>query len=678
MADPTHAESEPWMDKIIAALPGIGPQRAELLARLKIFSIRDLLCHRPRRYEDRRALVRIADLEPDQAATVQGTILACGVKHARQRTKSVFEFILSDGSARLHCRWWNLPFMERYFKTGDTLFVHGRVRSLRPRTMDHPETETVEEGEEALHLRRIVPIYPLTEGIHQRALRRWVWALLLELKDHLRDPLRPLVSASMPGLETAFRWIHFPDELEQIEQARQRLAMNEWIELQKAILIRRARLESRAKGRVCEGDNRLIRPFLKALGFRLTEQQAAVLKDVRRDLRSGIPMRRLLQGDVGSGKTVVAACGMLMAIEAGYNAALMAPTEILAEQHAQLFRKWFEPLAIQVALHTSSHRHNATGQEEKTSLPIASIGTHALLEEAVGLAKLGFVVIDEQHRFGVAQREALVRKGLCPHLLVMTATPIPRTLGLALYGDLDASVIRQRPPGRGKIRTFLRKQSELERVWTFLQERLKAGERAYVVYPLVEESDEKSLKAVTRDADALAARLAPFKVGVMHGRLAPALKAATMDDFRAGRISVLASTSVIEVGVDVAEATVMVIQDADRFGLAQLHQLRGRVGRGSRESFCIVATQSNDPEVLNRLKVLEKTEDGFELAEADLRLRGPGEFLGRAQSGMPSFRFARLELDLDLARVARQRVIEARAQILAEAGMDLGRTGATR
>jgi ATP-dependent DNA helicase RecG len=378
-------------------------------------------------------------------------------------------------------------------------------------------------------------------------------------------------------------------------------------------------------------------------------------------------MRRLLQGDVGSGKTAVAACAALMALECGFNVALMAPTEILAEQHYRNFTNWFGPLGAKVELQTGSRKTSniqhptsniqRVGDEAHASRithhATLTIGTHALLTSGFDLPKLGLVIIDEQHKFGVTQREQLLRKGVYPHLLVMTATPIPRTLGLTLYGDLDVSVIDELPPGRGTIKTFVRPADKLPKVWEFLREKLKSGRQAYVVYPRVEENAD-GLKAVTKEFDNLKSKLAPFRVGLLHGRLKSAEKETTMADFRAKHVNVLLATSLIEVGVDVPNATVMLIENAESFGLAQLHQLRGRIGRGAHESFCILISDAKNPESRERLRVLEETNDGFKIAEADLKLRGPGELLGQQQSGLPRFRFGDLAADLALIRQARE------------------------
>ncbi|MFM2081739.1 MAG: ATP-dependent helicase RecG, partial [Verrucomicrobiota bacterium] len=406
--------------------------------------------------------------------------------------------------------------------------------------------------------------------------------------------------------------------------------------------------------------------FLAQLGFKLTAAQTNVLREIRADMGGAHPMRRLLQGDVGSGKTAVAACAALMALESGLNVALMAPTEILAEQHFRNFEKWLEPLGIKVELQTGSRRvvRGACSVKQDTRAPsldaprtthhaTLTIGTHALFTGGFDLPKLGLVIIDEQHKFGVAQRETLVRKGNYPHLLVMTATPIPRTLGLTLYGDLDVSTIDELPGGRGAIKTFVRTTEKLPKVWEFIREKLAAGQQAYIVYPRVEESTD-GFKAVTKEFANVQKALAPFKVGLLHGRVKPAEKETVMAAFRTNKLNALLATSLIEVGVDVPNATVMLIENAEAFGLAQLHQLRGRIGRGARESFCILISDAKTDESCERLKVLEETTDGFKIAEADLKLRGPGELLGQQQSGAMKLRFGDLAQDLPLIRQARE------------------------
>jgi ATP-dependent DNA helicase RecG len=601
-----------------------------------------------------------------EPATIRGKVVALGVKRFRKGTQSVFELIVDDGTARLHCRWWNLPFMEKYFQSGDEVFVYGKLIGLKPRTVDHPETEVIEPGEDSsIHINRIVPVYPLTEGLPQRWLRGLLWRTLEQARAQLVEPWLGLAGPDLPSRAEALRKIHFPEEMSEVEEARARLALDEFIALQLALQRRRRNLESHGRGLPCRGDNRLIRPFLHQLGFTLTNAQTRVLRQLRQDLAGESPMRRLLQGDVGSGKTVVAACCALMAIESGCNAVLMAPTEILAEQHFRTFGRWFAPLGLTTHLQTGAHK-TAGVQSPKSKVqspptevqspfrPGLFIGTHALIASGFEVERLGLVIIDEQHKFGVAQREQLVRKGHYPHLLVMTATPIPRTLGLTLYGDLDISVIGELPAERGKIKTFLRTPDKLPKVLEFIRQKLAEGRQAYVVYPRVEESDLRTgLKAVKQEFERLATELAPFRLGLLHGRLRAEEKEEVMAAFRANQVQVLLATSIIEVGVDVANATVMLIESAEQFGLAQLHQLRGRIGRGAHDSYCVLLADLKTPEARQRLKAVEETTDGFRIAESDLRLRGPGELLGIEQSGLPSFRFGDLARDLALIERAR-------------------------
>ena len=647
----------------VNSLWGVGGERSQQLARLKIFTVGDLLLHAPRRYEDRRHFRTIAQLSKDEAGTTRGTIVALGLKRFAKGEKSVFEIILDDGTARLHCRWWNLPFMQNYFAQGDEVFVYGKLLETKPRTMDHPETEVIEPGEESsVHINRIAPIYPLTEGLPQRWLRGLIWRALGQLENQIAEPWPAFSPARLPARANAVHMLHFPEEFSDAEAARRRLALDEFVELQRQIRWRRKNFESHSRSLPCGGDNRLMRPFLAGLGFKLTDAQTRVLREIRADLTGEHPMRRLLQGDVGSGKTAVAACAALMALESGYNVVLMAPTEILAEQHGRNFTQWLTPLGVGVAMQTGSRKTGAGSGDPACSQPpgaeaspIMYIGTHALVEAGFAVAKLGLVIIDEQHKFGVAQREQLVRKGNYPHLLVMTATPIPRTLGLTLYGDLDVSVIDELPGGRGRLKTFVRAADKLPKVWDFIREKLAAGRQAYVVYARVDAAETANdLKAVTQEVANVRRALAPYRVGLLHGRLKAAEKEAVMAEFRANTAQVLVATVLIEVGGDVPNATIMLVENAERFGLAQLHQLRGRIGRGAHESHCILISGAKTRDSIERLRALEETNDGFKIAEADLQLRGPGELLGRSQSGLPDLRFGRLTEDLDLIQQARE------------------------
>jgi ATP-dependent DNA helicase RecG len=690
-AEPVSQKSP--LQQPVTTLWGIGSERAELLKRLEIRTVEDLLLHRPRRYEDRRQVRSVKELRLGELAVVRGPIVAMGVKWFQRHSKSIFELIIDDGTGRLCCRWWNVPFMEKNFEKGQEAVLCGKPKNLKPRIMEHPEVEVVETGEEAsIHLNRITPIYPLTEGLSQRWLRGLMWRTIERFAPHIPDPAGTEVlqvvggpgttlalrngrwpstltglAAGLPSRANAVRMIHFPEHEGDPDIARQRLALDEFLELQLRIQNRRKNFETKSRGLPCRGDNRLIKPFLTQLGFRLTASQTKVLRELRSDMSAAHPMRRLLQGDVGSGKTVVAACCALMALESGFDVALMAPTEILAEQHFANFSKWFAPLDVEVQLRTGTHKSSngrtPTPNVAYTTRNSLFIGTHALVQSGFQPEKLGLVVIDEQHRFGVAQREELVRKGNYPHLLVMTATPIPRTLGLTLYGDLDVSVIDSPPAGRGKMRTFIRRADKLPQVWTFIRQQLAVGRQAYVVYPRVEETGENGIKAVAKEFATLQRAFSPHRVGLVHGRLKSEEKEEVMNDFRANRLQVLLATSLIEVGVDVPNATVMLIENAERFGLAQLHQLRGRIGRGAHESYCILVAAANTREAQARLKVLEETSDGFEIAEADLRLRGPGDLLGQQQSGLPTLRFGDLAADLELVKTAREIAVKVRRQI---------------
>lgn len=676
----------------VTSVRGVGQERAKLLARLDIFTVEDLLLHKPRRYEDRRKFLPIRDLKWKQAATVRGKVVAAGVNRFKKGARSMFECVLDDGTGRLHCRWWQAQtWMPDWFAVGREFLAYGKPESLKPRTMDHPETELVEPGDDDfIHVNRIVPVHPLTEGLTARVMRALVWSALESFVAAARhgtanfpewraadDKLAPLSRGPtpLPSRANAVHMIHFPGELTDVEIARRRLALDEFVELQTQIQWRRKKFEASAKALPCRGDNRLIKPFLAALGFKLTEAQTRVLREIRADLGGAHPMRRLLQGDVGAGKTAVAACTALMALESGLDAALMAPTEILAEQHFRNFSKWFEPLGVTLELQTGSRKtsgihgstfniqdstsnaQGASGCAAGKTRPSLFIGTHALLTSGFQLPKLGLVIIDEQHKFGVSQRETLVRKGNYPHLLVMTATPIPRTLGLTLYGDLDISVMSEMPPGRGQIKTFVRAADKLPKVFEFIREKIAAGRQAYIVYPRVEVADtDKDIKAVTREFENVQRALSPFKTGLLHGRLKPADKDRIMADFRANKIQALVATSLIEVGVDVPNASVMLIENAEHFGLAQLHQLRGRIGRGPHQSFCILISDARNEEAQARLKILEQTNDGFRIAEADLKFRGPGELLGQQQSGAMKLRFGNLAEDVQLIQQARELV----------------------
>ncbi len=650
---------------------GVGEERAALLGRLKITTVQDLLLHPPRRYEDRRHFLSICDLRLEEPATVRGRIQAAGIKSFKRGSRRMFEMVLDDGSGRLHCRWWQAQsWMETWYVPGREFLVFGRLNRLKPRTMDHPETEWCEPGDdEFIHANRIVPIHPLTEGLSSRVLRTLVWNALEQFEKDVAEPTIHPDLKLYPSRANAIRMIHFPNEPADVEVARQRLALDEFVKLQSQIQGRRRRFQEQARGLPCAGNNQLMRPFLSGLPFSLTSSQTRVLREIRTDMGGPYPMRRLLQGDVGCGKTVVAACAALMALESGFNVAIMAPTEILAVQHYHQFSQWLKPLGMEVSLQTGS----ASGKNVESppahppqSAPIppsVTVGTHALLTARIELRNLGLVIIDEQHKFGVAQRESLVRKGHFPHLLVMTATPIPRTLGLTLYGDLDLSVMERGPGGRGNIKTHVRGSDKLARVFEFVRGRMTEGRQAYIIYPRVQASEEDGdVKAVTREFQKIQEAMAPFKAGLLHGSLTTREKEEVMAAFRENRVQALVATSLVEVGVDVPNATVMVVENAEQFGLAQLHQLRGRVGRGSHESHCILISNSLSDSAKARLDILAKTTDGFQIAEEDLKMRGPGELLGQQQSGLPELIFGNLATDMNLIHQARNLVMQEKPE----------------
>lgn len=647
------------MEQRISDLPGLSPERCNQLTRLKCLTLEDLLLLKPRRYEDRRNIEPICDLSSEESGLACGKIIVCGTKRLRGGRR-LFEFILEDASGQLCCRWWNINYISRYFKVGDEVLVYGKLSKGKTAAIDHPETEIIENDDNAtIHVNRIVPVYPLTEGLSQRWLRQFMYKLVPPSLNIINEP--EYSAAGLPNRRDAVSTLHFPNEQDQISSARRRLALDEFVELQQELRRRRNNLQSKAVALPCAGDGSFTIPFLKQIGFHLTDSQRAVSMEIDGDLNGKHPMRRLLQGDVGSGKTIVAALAVLRVLESGFNGLIMAPTEILAEQHFRNFTRWLSLLPIRVRLHTGSHKESDIPlfcSEE----PAITIGTHALFQDSFSMENIGLVVIDEQHKFGVNQRDRLLRKGQFPHLLVMTATPIPRTLGLTLYGDLDCSAINEMPTGRGTVRTFVRTPQSWPKILSFMREQLSAGRQAYVVFPRVDNEDTAAgIKAVTTEAQKLKQELEQYEVGVLHGRMKPEDKDIAMCRFRENDIQVLLSTTVIEVGVDVANATLMVIENADQFGLAQLHQLRGRIGRGKHDSHCILMASDKSEEKLSRLQVLEDTHDGFEIAEADLQLRGPGELTGRDQSGLPAFKFGDLRHDLDLIELARHIAFEIEA-----------------
>ena len=657
------------LDRPVQFLKGVGPKRADALVRLGIATARDLLHHVPRRYDDASAVIPIGRLDVGMDGTAVGRVRSKGVIPTRRGLR-IFQAVLEDESGLITVAWPGQPWLERKIREGDTLLVTGPVKFFHGRQLQPREfTLLARAGQEEQGTGTIFVSYPASEEVPQWVLRtifdRNLDALLeWAVEDEYRSD-EDLAHRRLPSLPQAFAWLHRPQSLREAEQGRRRLAYDELFFLQ-LVQAQARRLATETQPGIPHGrTNALIRPLHESLPFTLTEAQARALREISADMQSERRMNRLLQGDVGSGKTVVALFAMLLAAEGGHQAALMAPTEILAEQHARKFRELVAPLGLEVALLTGSL--GAADRREALEA-IASgraaliVGTHALIQDAVSFAALGLVVVDEQHRFGVRQRMALVeREGDRPDVLIMSATPIPRSMALALYGDLDMSVIDELPPDRRPVKTAVRTPDRREAVYAFVRGELAAGRQTYIVYPLVSESEKVDLRSATEEFERLrTTTFADHTVGLVHGQLPAAEKDRVMRAFLAGEIDVLVATSVIEVGIDVANASVMIVEHAERFGLSQLHQLRGRVGRGPYDSHCILIAEPGD-EATERLKIFRDTADGFELARADLRIRGQGDLFGSQQHGRdPLLRFADLMADEELVVEAQR---EARAVV---------------
>jgi ATP-dependent DNA helicase RecG len=642
--------------QVLATLPLLAPKEVEALAAAGFLTPARVLDHLPKRYEDRRRFDAFPNQATPAAVCLRGGVIDASLRHFGPGRR-FYEAIVMDGSGgvfgsgKVTCRWFNMPFIQKLVATGQDLIVYGKVKDVNGRlVIDHPEFEILREGDDetSIHVERIVPIYKNLPGLAQRRLREIIHLLLLQTD--LQTLVHPYdVEPSLPRAE-ALKNVHFPDSMEAAQAARRRFALEEFFALQLNVVWRRCR-HGEQNGRVLGKRATSLKRFYESLPFDLTGAQKRSIKEIAADMRSTRPMNRLLQGDVGSGKTFVAMAAMLLAIDSDTQAALMAPTQILAEQHYLTFCRWLEPLGIRIALRTGNRGEENHGQTDGDAQII--IGTHALLYDSVSFKDLGLIVIDEQHKFGVAQRASLIRQGTMPDVLVMTATPIPRTLTMTVYGDLDVSLLDEKPAGRARITTALRTSAKQSDVTKFVKEQLGQGRQAYLVYPLVEESETLKVESATEAFEKWKKRLSPHEVGMIHGKLKPEEKEQVMRRFREGCIGALVSTTVIEVGVDVPNASVMILHHAERFGLAQLHQLRGRIGRGGHKGYCILLTDGRSLESMEKLKVLEQTSDGFEIAEADLRLRGPGDVMGTVQSGLSNLRFIDFLADTALLMAAR-------------------------
>ena len=679
-------KSRPWWEQPIRFVKGVGPKRTALLQRFGIETLEDALWTFPWRYEDRSVMTPIGQLVPGVQASICGTIIRSEAKKARSRRLTILDVVVEDSTGRLQAVFFNQPFLEPLFTVGTSIMLTGRLvagaQGWVAMRMEVAQYEVIgAETEVPLHVGRIVPVYHETKGWTSRQMRVLMKGLLdahgAEAQEVLPVPLR--ARYRLLPLQQAIQDVHFPragtdgGQLDRgLTPAHRRLAFEELFVLQLALASRQRVVKEEFKQVLFNPKTPLLGKLDRALPFQLTAAQERVIREILSDMTSSRPMNRLVQGDVGSGKTIVAVQAMVLACGSDYQAALMAPTEILAEQHYQSMKRLLEPLGLTVVLVRGGGRaaaRKAVREEVAAGTAQVVIGTHAVIQQGVTFAKLGLAVVDEQHRFGVLQRKTLIEKGYKPDVLVLTATPIPRTLAMTVYGDLDVSVIDQMPPGRKPVRTFLLSDSQRGRAFQILRDELRGGRQAFVVYPLVEESEKTDLQAAMQGAEQLQRNeLAEFRVGLVHGRMKSEEKEHVMTSYKKGEIQVLVSTTVVEVGVDVSNATVMMIEHAERFGLAQLHQLRGRVGRSEYQSYCLlmasggVLFQSRKPKATGepasaareRLEALVRSNDGFVIAEEDLRIRGPGEFFGFRQWGMPEFRIANLVRDADTLQQARQ------------------------
>lgn len=684
--------ARPLWDLPIQYAKGVGPKRTLLLERLGVHTVEEALWSLPWRYDDRSVITPMAELVPGAIQSVCGVITQVELTRARFRRLSILDVAVRDATGTVHAVFFNQPYLEDVLKEGVRVMMAGRVvagrRGWTDLRLEATQFEVLSGTEDELvHIGRIVPIYHETKGWTSRQMRVLMLGLLAEYGAEMEEvlPLSVRARHRLPPIGEAIQQVHFPlpnTDLSALDRgatpAHRRLVFEELFVLQMALLLRQR--ETKEEQKLCRFNPHVpqLSQLSKILPFMLTPAQERVFREIQADMVSSRPMNRLVQGDVGSGKTVVALHALVMACGSGYQTALMVPTEILAEQHYRNLAPLLEAVGFKAVLLTSGGKakeRNETLQQLVSGTAQVAIGTHALIQKKVRFAQLGLVIVDEQHKFGVLQRKTLLEKGYRPDVLVMTATPIPRTLAMTVYGDLDVSVIDMLPPGRKPVRTLLYTEGQRHKTWQLVGDELKAGRQVYIVYPLVEESEKVDLKAAIQGADHLQREVFPqARVGVLHGRLSSAEKESTMAAFKAGTIQVLVATTVIEVGVDVPNATVMVIEHAERFGLAQLHQLRGRVGRGAHQSLCLLMAtylaresrtrvgrdggpEQNGSNAQQRLAALVNSNDGFVIAEEDLRIRGPGEFLGLRQWGMPEFRAANLVRDAPLLEQARQEAI---------------------
>mgnify|MGYP001563506117 CR=1 FL=1 len=639
----------------LVSIAGIGPKRAKAFAKRGIKTIEDLCYYFPRRYEDRRKLIKISQLIEGEIQTVRGTVLAVGQRRSFKRWLTITEVAVGDASGKIFCVWFSQPYLKNYFKPGKEIILYGRVERYGKRLqLNAPEFEFIED--EVKDLTRIIPIYPAVEGTSQRYLRRLIEDVLDEYLPSLHEilPYNIRTRHNLFNLAKSLRVIHFPGDENEQKEAYRRLSFEEFFIFQIPILLRKLRYASQP-GITHQSQGKLASLIQESLPFRLTSAQLRVWEEIKLDLASSKPMHRLIQGDVGSGKTIVAFLAGFFALEGGHQVAFMVPTDILARQHYENIRGQEK---IKISLLTSSldkKEKTKIYKEIKEGKIDLIIGTHALLEEGVKFKNLGLVVIDEQHKFGVSQRALLPQKGNSPDILIMTATPIPRTLAITLYGDLDISIIDELPPGRKPIKTLWLELKERKIAYDLCLEQLKSGCQAYIVYPVIEDSYILDIAGAKKMYAQLKEGIfRGVNIGLIHGRMKQKEQEEVMQDFKEKKLSVLVSTTIVEVGLDIPTATCMIIEHAERFGLAQLHQLRGRVGRGEAESFCVLLSDAYTMEAQARMTAMKNFSDGFKIAEEDLRIRGPGEFFGERQHGLSELRIANPLTQLHLLKAARE------------------------
>lgn len=658
-----YSDDEFWY-KSVQYVKGVGPKRAKLLNKLEIKTLKDLIYYFPRNYDDRSKLKKITQLIPGENVTLKVKILDYEESRTPYKGIPVLRAKVSDGTSYMYAVWYNQKFIKQNLPVGTEVLISGEVKKvLRNFEIENPEYEILEEGkEETLHVGRIVPIYPLTQGLSQKVIRQLIYDVIKQYSIFIEDTLPEKIKQKYNLMDKPICIVekHFPTTFLLMGSATKRLVFEELLFMQLTLAQKKREIEL-LSAPVFNTESLLIKTFLEKLPFKLTPAQEKVWEEIKFDLSSGRPMHRLLQGDVGSGKTIVAAMAVLLAVENGYQSAFMVPTEILAEQHYNRLKSLFEPLGIKIGLLIGSlskkEKLNILEELREGNLLIV-IGTHALIQEEVKFKNLGLVIIDEQHKFGVIQRSNLWKKGENPHLLVMTATPIPRTLALTIYGELDVSIIDTLPPGRKPVSTYLFSTSEKKKVYSLVEKEILLGKQAYVVCPLIEESEKLEAESATKLYEKLKKIFPNFNIGLIHGLIPKDERAKIMEDFRSGKIHILVATTVIEVGIDVPNASVMVIEDAHRFGLAQLHQLRGRIGRGETASICFLIANLKGEEARERLKVFVSTNDGFLIANKDLEIRGPGEFFGTRQHGLPDLRLTDLTRDLRILEIARKEAFE--------------------